>query len=317
MGVLQLAYFSLAQQENVNALLEPFMRMNQVNGYNPRILTHVDEVLPDQISALGLEALFLNNCSVMFFLIVAEVILAAFLFVLAQFISCFSTKLSSFAKYLIKEGLLTLMMFNAFNIAFGVALHFNYAEKSSDGYFLSSVAAVTAASLVFVPCILLMATESKQFGEFKDKLKPDLVCQIYFVFALLFRFSLGYYAAVKAQYTLSSLIMVGFSLLWVAYNFVNLPFKKAYQNYRANACHIAQFVILMVANYYDSLLSNEPWEKKGYQFRAAEIQIWTIYIALGVSAICLVYDTYLFIRRICCRNAQSKKIAKTASTSKK
>jgi hypothetical protein len=27
-GVLQLAYFSLAQQENINILLEPFMKMN-------------------------------------------------------------------------------------------------------------------------------------------------------------------------------------------------------------------------------------------------------------------------------------------------
>lgn len=198
-----------------------------------------------------------------------------------------------------------------FNIAFGIALHFNYADKSSDGYFLSSVAAVTAGALVFVPCILLMATESKQFGEFNDKLKPDFVCQIYFVFALFFRFSLGYYAAVKAQYTLSSLIVVGFSILWLSYNFVNLPFRKAYQNYRANVCHIAQFVILMVANYYDSLLSNEPWEKRGHEFRGAEIQIWAIYIAIGVSGVCLVYDIYLFIRRMFCRNTKPKKIANT------
>ena len=129
MGVMQLSYFSLAQQENVNALLEPFMRMNEVNGFNPRILAQLDEVLPDQIAALGLDALFLNNCSVMFFLIVAEVIVAGVLYALAKLVSSCSAKLASVAKYLIKEGLLTLMMFNAFNIAFGVGLHFNYADK--------------------------------------------------------------------------------------------------------------------------------------------------------------------------------------------
>ena len=53
---------------------------------------------------------------------------------------------------------------------------------------------------------------------------------------------------------LSSLVMVGFSMLWIMYNLVNLPFRQAYQNYRANVCHIAQLVILMVTNYYDSML---------------------------------------------------------------
>jgi hypothetical protein len=307
MGVLQLAYFSLAQQENVNVLLEPFMRMSEVNGFNPRILAQLDEQLPDQIAALGLDALFLNNCSVMFFLIVAEVIVAGILYAIALLVSSFSTKLASVAKYLIKEGLLTLMMFNAFNIAFGVALHFNYADKSSDGYFVSSIAAIVAASLIFLPCILLMATESKQFGEFKDKLKPGLVNQSYFALALLFKFCLGYYTAVKAQYVLSSLVMVGFSMLWVMYNLINLPFRKAYQNYRACACHVAQLVILMVANYYDSMLSTEPWEKKGYQFKAAELQIAAIYVALAVSVMCLIYDSYLFIKGMCCTKPKPKK----------
>ena len=170
------------------------------------------------------------------------------------------------------------------------------------------MAAILASILIFVPIVLLVATESKQFGEFKDKLKRDLVCQWYFVFALLYRFTLGYYTAVKNQYLLSSLLLVGFSLIWVAYNLANLPFKKAYQNYRANSCHIAQLVILMVGNYYDSLLSNEPWEKKGYQFKAAEIQIAAIYVALVVSVICLIYDAYLFIKRMFCEKPKAKRI---------
>ena len=94
----------------------------------------------------------------MFFLIVAEVIAAAVLFGIAKLISSCSTKLSSVAKHLIKEGLLTLMMFNAFNIAFGVGVHFYYADKSADGYLLSSIAAILASVLIFLPCILLMCT---------------------------------------------------------------------------------------------------------------------------------------------------------------
>ena len=295
-GVLQLAYFSLAQQQNINALLEPFMTMKIVNGFNPSILTENKSILPDQVSSLGVESLFLNNCNVMLGLIILELIVAAVLFGVAQLVSSFSAKLASVGKYLIKEGLLTLMMFNAFNIAFGVGIHFHYADKSADGYVLSSFAAILAAALIFVPCILLMATASKQFGEFKDKLKPDLMCQLYFVFALVYRFALGFYIAVNNEYVMSSLVMVGISLFWMLYNLVNLPFRQAYQNYRANFCHIAQFVILMVTNYYDSMLETEFLEKKAYKFTAAEIEIAAIYVCVGFSAVCLVYDLIKFIK---------------------
>lgn len=73
----------------------------------------------------------------------------------------------------------------------------------------------------------------------------------------MFRFALGYYTAVKTNYMISSLVMVGFGMLWILYNLVNLPFKQAYQNYRANVCHITQLIILMVTNYYDGMLETE------------------------------------------------------------
>ena len=93
--------------------------------------------------------------------------------------------------------------------------------------------------------------------------------QLYFVFSLCYRFALGYYIAIKAESPTSSLVVVAFSMLFILYNLVNLPFKQAYQNYRANICHTAQLIILIVANYYDSITETDPWEKKAYQFTAA------------------------------------------------
>ncbi len=122
-GVIQLAYFSLAQQENINVLLEPFMKMNEINGFNADWLKE-NETLPDQVSALGIKALFLNNCNVMLLVIVVEVLTACVLYGVSHLMQSVSQKLASVSKYLIKEGLLTLMMFNAFNIAFGVGVHF-------------------------------------------------------------------------------------------------------------------------------------------------------------------------------------------------
>lgn len=170
--------------------------MNEINGFNADWLTE-NQQLPDQVSALGIKALFLNNCNVMLLLILIEVLTAGVLFGLSHLMSSVSQKLSSISKHLIKEGLLTLMMFNAFNIAFGVGIHFQYADKNDGSYALSSFAALLASGLIFGVCALLMFAEGKQFGEFKDKLKPTLMCQLYFVFSLGYRYALGYYIAVK------------------------------------------------------------------------------------------------------------------------
>lgn len=253
-GVLQLAYFSLIQEKNINALLEPFMTMKEINGFNPNFLDESQQSLPDQVSSLGISSLFLNNCSLMLLLIILELIVAGILFSLSHIIGSMSKKMALAFQHLIKEGLLTLMMFNSFNIAFGTGIHFKYADAENNLYGLSSLAAILSSFLVFVPCVMLIAAKQKGFGEFKQKLKPDLMCQLYFVFSLIYRYFLGFYIAVKAEYSLSTLIAVGFSLLFLSYNFVNLPFRQAYQNYRANLCHLSQFTILIVANFHDGML---------------------------------------------------------------
>lgn len=48
------------------------------------------------------------------------------------------------------------MMFNAFNIAFGVGIHFQYADKNNDSYGLSSFAAILSSTLIFATCALLI-----------------------------------------------------------------------------------------------------------------------------------------------------------------
>ncbi len=154
-----------------------------------------------------------------------------------------------------------------------------------------------AAALVFVPCVLLVGTSSKEFGEFKDKLKPGIPCQLYFVLSLVYRFAMGYYVATKNQYIMSSFVVVGFSLFFLLYNLVNLPFKQAYQNYRANFCHISQLIILMVTNYYDSMKATDQWETKAYYFSPAEFQIAAIYVTAIFSALCLAYDGYFMIKQ--------------------
>ncbi len=77
---------------------------------------------------MGIDSLFVNNCNLMFFLIITEVVIAGILYGITHFVSKYASKLAKISKYMIKEVLLTLMMFNAFNIAFGVGVHFHYGD---------------------------------------------------------------------------------------------------------------------------------------------------------------------------------------------
>jgi hypothetical protein len=104
------------------------MNIKEVNGINAMIFTEDEKILPVKVSSLGIKSLFLNNCNVMLGLITIELIVTGVLFAVAHFVKSVSKKVSTSAKYLIKEVFLTLMMFNAFNMAFGVGIHFHYAD---------------------------------------------------------------------------------------------------------------------------------------------------------------------------------------------
>lgn len=67
--------------------------------------------------------------------------------------------------------------------------------------------------------------------------------------------SIGFLLAFSNDDDLSTLFALGISLLFLIYNLVNLPFVKAYHNYRACLCHLTQFITLFVAMYYRSMKS--------------------------------------------------------------
>jgi hypothetical protein len=75
---------------------------------------------------------------------------------------------------------------------------------------------------------------------------------------IVYRMGIGYYTSTMNENNLSSLIVLALSLFFMLYNLVNLPFQKAYHNYRANICHVTQFICLFVGMYYRSIKSTSP-----------------------------------------------------------
>lgn len=100
---------------------------------------------------------------------------------------------------------------------------------------------------------------------------------------------IGYYTATMNENQLSTLIVLALSLFFMLYNLVNLPFQKAYHNYRANICHIAQFTCLFVGMYYRSMKSTSNVNEVNTIFTPVYIQIIAIAISLLASVLVLIY----------------------------
>ena len=78
---------------------------------------------------------------------------------------------------------------------------------------------------------------------------------------IVYRMGIGYYLATANEDDLSTLLVLALSLSFLLYNLINLPFSKAYHNYRANICHLSQFLILFIAMYYRSMKSGASAEE--------------------------------------------------------
>lgn len=86
---------------------------------------------------------------------------------------------------------------------------------------------------------------------------------------VVYRAVLGGYIAVEADYSFSTLIIIGFSLAFLMFNITNLPFLDTYQNYRCTFIHISMITILLVSNYYEGMKANTPISEKGRMENAA------------------------------------------------
>jgi hypothetical protein len=71
--------------------------------------------------------------------------------------------------------LLTLILFNCFNFAYSVGIHFNYASHDDSLYLWGTLAAVATIVIPILMAVALMASEEDGFGEYKDKLKDGCV----------------------------------------------------------------------------------------------------------------------------------------------
>ncbi len=128
--------------------------------------------------------------------------------------------------------------------------------------------------------------------------------------SILYRGAASFLLAYSNDDDLSTLFSLGCSLLFLIYNLVNLPFAKAYHNYRACLCHLAQFITIFVAMYYRSMRPTISPFQTAAILSPAKLLFWTILCTLVTSVIVLIYDGYLFVKESCLEGKSSDESGK-------
>lgn len=155
-GVLQLAYFCLANLDQVNVVLSPLMGMNSLNGYN--IMQSDSSAVPSRVGSLDYSSTFLSNCNIMLLLILILTFVGVVFLALGFIFAKFSETFFSISKYILKQFLLGLVLFNIFNLSFSVSLHLLYANSSQPSYSVSTFLVVAVIILLGTMGVALLFT---------------------------------------------------------------------------------------------------------------------------------------------------------------
>jgi cytochrome bd-type quinol oxidase subunit 2 len=111
----------------------------------------------------------------MLILVLAVIAVAFTLYIVTYIFKKCAETLHKVAKRMIKEVLLTLILFNCLNFAYSAGIHFRYAVPEDDLYLFGTLAAAATLVLPVLMAIGLSMTEEEGFGEFKEKMKPGCI----------------------------------------------------------------------------------------------------------------------------------------------
>lgn len=202
-------------------------------------------------------------------------------------------KFASFTHRILKEVFLTVLLFSSFNIAYSSGVYYRFSSKD----LFSNIASIGSLSALALMAVLFPIVDAIGFGEFKEKFKRDRIALNYITFTLIYRTLLGFFLAFENESHLSTLLVLGLNLAFVLYNLVNLPFAKAYHNYRACVCHLSQFGIIFATMFYRSMKSNSHSSEVAGIYFPAQMEFGLICLCVVVSAVTLLYDSVLFIKQ--------------------
>jgi hypothetical protein len=133
--------------------------MGGVNGYRldlggDKTSRLLQAFTPERINAIDYKANFLRNCNVMLLLILGVICVSFLLYIMTYIFKKCAPSFHKVAKRLIKEVLLTLILFNALNFAYTAGVHLRYAPKNDPLYLLGTLG---ASGTLIIPVLMAIA----------------------------------------------------------------------------------------------------------------------------------------------------------------
>ncbi len=123
-GVFQLAYFSLVEYDFLVLYLQPIGNIKGFNGFNIQFVED-HALLPESFAFIHFKGYFVNNFNVMFLLMVVVGVIGLLLYSLGRIRS--KGTIEEIGLRLLKQGSITLLIFNIFNMCFSMGTHFKFA----------------------------------------------------------------------------------------------------------------------------------------------------------------------------------------------
>ena len=212
-------------------------------------------------------------------------------------------KVRGIGRALLKQGFLTLLLFNAFNFSFSAGIDWTFSKHSSIQFvYASDFALYFSLTLTLIGVVCLAISSSKGYGEFKDKFKNHFVCRAYIGILLCYRIILGSTIATESTYSEGSFFVILVPLIFLLYFIGNLPFKEVLENYRSGLVNFSIIFCLLVSNYYRSMKSNTEMAIKARLGIAAKLEIALIVLCIIVSLAVLFKEIYPLVRSNICHS---------------
>lgn len=218
-----------------------------------------------------------------------DILVGLVLYGVGSLIPTWKGRLQEIGLRMLKEYLLMIVTFNALNTAYSFGLQITYGDPNDQLYIGSMCAMAISMSLPVIMGVMLIKTDKKEFGEFSSHYKPNIMSQGYFIFTLLYRLVLGQSMSRLNEVEEATILNVFMAIIFMLYLMTNLPYKQAYQNYRAIIVQATMLVILSVTMFYRSMKGNTSPAITYKIIVPGLIQLGSIAFTMVVSAVCLGY----------------------------
>ena len=101
-------------------------------------------------------------------------------------------KLKKLSRFMLKQLMTLLVMFNCLSFCFYLAIEFKYSESSHSSLLpIRKVVIFLYISLMTVAIVMLCLVSKKGYGEFTKSFKKGFINQLYIPISILFRLILG------------------------------------------------------------------------------------------------------------------------------